>query len=79
MIKTTTLNKIGMAKNWGSPIPELFDEDWGLRALQLNIINIWIPQLLYIHKRLDSEPGGSARCWETLDHEKSSYIHKQFL
>jgi hypothetical protein len=51
------LKKIGRCVNWECYAPLLIEEDWGLRALQLCLNNIWIPDIAYSHYR----PGGGSR------------------
>ena len=52
-IKYEILKKIGYCENWGTGESLLIDEDWGLRALELGLFNIWIPSIAYIHNRLN--------------------------
>jgi len=52
LIETEKLLSIGLCENW-SPVSLLIDEDWGLRALQKNLVNIWMPDINYLHCRKD--------------------------
>lgn len=65
MIKRETLDKIGKCEEWNTFNALYVDEDWGLRCLQQNIPNIWIPDLEYIHERGKYE-GGGTRSWNTI-------------
>jgi hypothetical protein len=57
LIELEKLKQIGDCERWGTYNALLVDEDWGLRALQLGLNNIWIPDIEYIHYR----PGGGTR------------------
>lgn len=57
LIEMAKLQKIGKCENWKTYNALLVDEDWGLRALQLGLNNVWIPDIEYIHYR----PGGGTR------------------
>lgn len=59
MIKRTVLDKIGKCEEWNTFNALLVDEDWGLRCLEKNIPNIWIPNVEYIHYRGKFEGGGT--------------------
>jgi len=50
LIETKKLFEIGLCEDW-SPVSLLIDEDWGLRALQKYMINIWMPNVRYQHHR----------------------------
>lgn len=50
LIEVKKLRQIGKCVDW-SPVSLLIDEDWGLRALQQNLFNVWIPNIKYIHCR----------------------------
>jgi len=63
MIKRETLLKIGYCENWGTLNALLVDEDWGLRALNNNFPNVWIPFLEYFHYRGTEYQGGGTRSW----------------
>ncbi|MBN1269163.1 MAG: hypothetical protein JXB04_06205 [Kiritimatiellae bacterium] len=59
LIRRETLLKLGPCEDWGTKNALLVDEDWGLRALQLNLPNIWIPHLRYLHHKGPFEGGGT--------------------
>ncbi|MBI2860214.1 MAG: hypothetical protein HYX91_01750 [Chloroflexi bacterium] len=67
LIELEKLREIGRCENWGTHNALLVDEDWGLRALQLGLNNVWLPDIEYVHRR----PGGGTRSWEQIDHDKS--------
>jgi len=48
MISSKTLEKVGPCSDW-SNYTLLIDEDWGLEALKKNLVNIWIPDIVYTH------------------------------
>jgi hypothetical protein len=48
LIASSSLKLVGEFPNW-SPYTILLDEDQGLRALSLNLPNIWIPSIEYFH------------------------------
>lgn len=73
LIEMEKLRQIGTCEKW-SPIPLLIDEDWGLRALQLGLNNIWIPDIEYIHCR---GPSGGTRAWPTIAKHQER-VHKLF-
>ncbi len=62
LIEMDRLQKIGKCENWHTHNALLVDEDWGLRALQLNFHNIWIPSIEYIHHK----PKGGTRSWKQI-------------
>ena len=45
LIERSVLDKIGKCEDWGTKMPVLLDEDWGLRALELGFPNIWISDI----------------------------------
>lgn len=59
MIQRSSLNEIGKCEDWGTPNALYVDEDWGLRALELNLPNIWIPNISYFHFRGNGRPGST--------------------
>lgn len=65
MIETEKLKQIGKCENWAvgtRPGGLLTDEDWGLRALQQGLWNVWIPDIKYLHiKTYPWQHDGSAR------------------
>jgi hypothetical protein len=65
MIKRSVLDKIGKCEEWNTFNALYVDEDWGLRCLEQNIPNIWIPDIDYIHSRGKYE-GGGTRSWNTI-------------
>jgi hypothetical protein len=66
LIKRESLEKIGLCEDWGTKNALLVDEDWGLRALQLNLPNLWIPDIEYFHDRGDKFQGGGTRSWSQI-------------
>ena len=76
LIKTSTLKEIGFCENWETFHGLLVDEDWGLRALEKQKPNIWLPSIQYLHVRKDV-PGGGDRAQEqiTVDQER---VHNLF-
>lgn len=69
------LKQIGKAENWGTHAPLLVDEDWGLRALQLELNNIWIPDIEYVHWRM---PHAGTRSWPTIVNH-AERVHNLFF
>ena len=65
LIKREILELIGPCEDWGTPNAYYVDEDWGLRCLEKNIPNIWIPGIEYIHYRGKFE-GGGTRSWGSI-------------
>jgi hypothetical protein len=74
LIEMGKLEKIGKCENW-SPLPLLVDEDLGLRALELGLNNIWIPDIEYVHCR---PPSGGTRGSIEMVREKKR-VHKLFF
>ena len=74
LIDMDKLQEIGKCERWQTYNALLVDEDWGLRALQLGLSNIWIPDIEYIHYR----PGGGTRSWDqiSIDQER---VHQLFF
>jgi hypothetical protein len=70
MIKRSSLDKIGKCEDWNTPNALYVDEDWGLRALQLNLPNIWIPQIRYFHYRGFGRPGSTRSSRDIFSHRK---------
>jgi hypothetical protein len=68
MIKRSVLDNIGKCEDWNTFNALLVDEDWGLRCLEKNIPNIWIPDIEYIHYRGKFE-GGGTRSWTAITKE----------
>ena len=48
LIRSENLKKIGPCENWTN-YTMLVDPDWCLRALQINMWNIWVPSIFYKH------------------------------
>lgn len=61
LIQRSSLDLIGPCENWQTYNALLVDEDWGLRALRLNLPNVWLPDVEYIHRRPDNFAGGGTR------------------
>lgn len=59
-ISMKSLKLIGDCESWGTKNALLVDEDWGIRALLKNMVNIWMPHIEYFHYRGESE-GGATR------------------
>lgn len=59
LIEMEVLKRIGKCEDWNTYNALFVDEDWGLRALQLNIPNIWIPDIIYFHYRGENRGGGT--------------------
>lgn len=72
LIEMDTLRKIGKCENWKTPLSLLVDEDWGLRALQLGLNNVWIPDIEYVHYRMAS---GSNRASNQIARERDRVIN----
>jgi hypothetical protein len=68
------LEKIGKCENWETYNALLVDEDWGLRALQLGLNNVWIPDIEYVHYR----PGGGTRSGKQIAKDQKR-VHKLFF
>jgi len=49
IIKMDRLWQIGYAEHWETENTLLLDEDWGLRALEEGLFNMWIPTMGYVH------------------------------
>jgi hypothetical protein len=64
MIQRCSLDMIGKCEDWNTPNALYVDEDWGLRALQLNLPNIWIPDICYFHFRGNQRPGGTRSLYD---------------
>lgn len=78
MIERAVLEKIGPCENWGTMNALLVDEDWGLRSLQLNIPNIWIPDVEYLHYREPEFVGGGSRSIVGQDNALAARVHQRF-
>lgn len=74
LISMEKLKEIGKCENWKTYNALLVDEDWGLRALQLGLNNIWIPDIDYVHCRPDH---GGTRSWDDIVADKER-VHKLF-
>lgn len=74
LIEMDKLEKIGKCENWKTYNALLVDEDWGLRALQLGLNNIWITDIDYVHYR----PGGGTRSWNQIVKDQER-VHKLFF
>jgi len=48
LIPMKSMRKIGYCENW-SPYTMLIDEDWSLRSLEINLKNVWIPEVHHLH------------------------------
>lgn len=48
LISSKSLQKIGYCEDW-TDYTILVDEDWALESLRKNLINIWIPSIIYVH------------------------------
>jgi hypothetical protein len=68
LIDRKVLDLIGPCEDWNTPNALFVDEDWGLRCLEKNIPNIWIPDIEYIHFRGQFE-GGGTRSWTAITKE----------
>lgn len=68
------LKRIGKCENWKTYNALLVDEDWGLRALQLGLNNVWIPDIEYVHNR----PGGGNRSWHQIVKDQER-VHQLFF
>jgi len=75
LIEMDKLKQIGKAENWGTHNTLLADEDWGLRALQLGLNNIWIPDIEYVHWRM---PHGGTRSWDDIVKDQER-VHRLFF
>ena len=73
LIKMDELERIGKCEDWGTYNALLVDEDWGLRALQLGLNNVWIPDIEYVHYR----PGGGTRSWNQVIKDQER-VHRLF-
>jgi hypothetical protein len=51
LIQMSSLKKIGYCENWKTYNALYVDEDWGISALNLNLPNIWLPEVEYFHYR----------------------------
>lgn len=74
LIEMDKLKKIGKCENWETYNALLVDEDWGLRALQLGLNNIWIPGIEYNHYR----PYGGTRSWTQIK-KSAERVHNLFF
>ncbi len=74
LIKTSTLKKIGTCENWQTFHALLVDEDWGLRALEKQMPNIWLPSIQYLHVRKDV-PGGGDRAQEQITVDQARVLN----
>ncbi|GAI52407.1 unnamed protein product, partial [marine sediment metagenome] len=74
LIEMDKLKRIGECENWQTHNALLVDEDWGLRALELGLHNVWVPDIEYIHYRLR----GGSRSSEQIA-EYSERVHKLFF
>jgi len=68
MIKRSVLDKIGKCEEWNTYNALLVDEDWGLRCLEKNIPNIWMPGIEHIHNMGKFE-GGGTRSWPIITND----------
>jgi hypothetical protein len=59
LIQRASLDLIGKCEDWNTPNALYVDEDWGLRALKLNLPNVWIPEISYFHYRGKVRRGGT--------------------
>jgi len=48
LIKMDNMKKIGYCEDW-NPYTMLIDEDWALESLKNNFVNVWIPNVFYLH------------------------------
>lgn len=76
LIRRETLLKLGPCEDWGTGNALLVDEDWGLRAMQRNIPNVWVTAPRYYHNRLNSE-GGGTRSGEQIQRD-AQRVHQRF-
>lgn len=74
LVEIDRLKKIGKCENWQTPLSLLVDVDWGLRALQLGLNNVWIPDIEYTHYR----PYGRTRAGNHIARAQER-IHKLFF
>lgn len=76
MIKRSILDSIGKCEHWETFNALLVDEDWGLRCMEKNIVNIWIPSIEYFHYR-GIQHGGATRSWSDIT-DKEQETHNKF-
>jgi hypothetical protein len=76
LIRHDVLRKLGYCEDWGTKNALLVDEDWGLRALTLNIPNVWIPSIEYLHDRGDF--GEYTRSWNQIS-EHGARVDRLFF
>lgn len=74
LIEMDKLKQIGSCEDWKTHNGLLIDEDWGLRALQLGLNNVWIPAIEYVHYR----PFGGTRSGSAIA-QQSKRVHKLFF
>lgn len=67
MMETEKLKQVGLCEDW-SVVSLLIDEDWALEALKVDLWNIWIPYIKYVHCRAEN----GTRAWYTLSSKCSS-------
>ena len=77
MIPMKALKDIGPCEHWQTYNALLVDEDWGLRALQKNYWNIWIPSIKYNHIRLELEGGGNRS--QDMITQDAQRVHEAFI
>jgi hypothetical protein len=73
IIESDKFRQIGLCENW-CPTPLLQDEDLGLRAAELGLFNIWMPDLMYTHNR---DTGGT-RSKSSIKLYRDA-VHRSFL
>jgi len=72
LIEMDKLREIGKCENWKTPLSLLVDVDWGLRALQLGLNNVWLPDIEYVHCRMAS---GTNRASNQIARERDRLIN----
>ena len=76
-ISDVSLSKIGPCKDWGTKNALLVDEDWGLRANEIGMKNIWIPHLFYRHE-MEGAEGGRSRSFKEIS-ANATRVHNLFF
>jgi hypothetical protein len=80
LIKRSVLDKIGKCEEWNTKNALLVDEDWGLRCLEKNIPNIWIPTIQHEHT-MGKYEGGGTRSWNIITNDSKrvdELFHKKW-
>ena len=71
IISTESLKKIGFCEDW-TDYTILIDEDWSLESLKNNLINVWIPNIFYVH------PNPKNTALRKLDLRYADIAHQRF-